>query len=146
MFWGCVSGVRGHHAKLSLAADAESVREIWAVIWTPAFRFDDGVPLTGQAVEKEKAKQKCGQSVLKFAGMPIFIIIIHPHLLPASSFWSTCLNCTSCSCFSRYYMLLCSLVCFLICHHIPLPHLLTRHLYLHVPILFCIHLLLFYAC
>lgn len=54
MFWGCVSGVRGHHAKLSLAADAESARKIWGVIWTPAFRFDDGVPLMGQTVDRKK--------------------------------------------------------------------------------------------
>lgn len=85
MFWGCVSGVRGHHAKLNLAADAESVREIGAVLWTPAFRFDDGVPLTAQRW-KERDGQKCGQRVLKLAGMLLFVIIIHPHLLPASSF------------------------------------------------------------
>lgn len=58
MFLGCVSGVRGHHAKLSLAADAESVREILAVIWTPALRFDDGVPLTGQPIEKERRRER----------------------------------------------------------------------------------------
>lgn len=53
MFWGCVSGVRGPHAKLSWAADAENVWEIWAVIWTPVFRSDRRIYLVGQVLEKE---------------------------------------------------------------------------------------------
>lgn len=144
MFWGCVSGVRGHHAKLSFAADAESVKDIWAVIWTPAFRFDDGVPLMGQAIEKERNREMF-HSIFKLAWIPIFVIIIHLNVLPTLSFLIKLLKlCTLYLLLQILFAAVFSLLLSYLSSYASL-HLLSRHLYLHVPITFCIHLFLFYA-
>lgn len=77
--------------------------------WTHAFRFDDGVPLTAQAVGERKrgGRQKCGQRGFKVSWnadlrhhrpssfIARIIILINPPL-----------NCTSCTCFTRYHLLL----------------------------------------
>lgn len=141
MFWGCVSGVKGHHAKLSLAADAESVSEIRAVIWTPAFRSDDGVPLMAQPAEQEREREsfKVGwNSDLRHHYSSPFIacivILINSSLLYI--LYALLKILFAAAVFPH-------LLSYVIIH--PLPHCLSRRLYLHAPILFCILLLLFYA-